>query len=165
MNMFTAIYKNQWLTLIDDATSQEVGKISYHQQLDINITVGDDKFQLSPERRKIKVFKNYKKIDTLSKYLLGNYRSKKSNFKIKGISSWKGGTKLVDKNDKLILSINNENALSDNGKYKIKTYQGEVDPYYILLSLHLHLKGSKVKTLTTLTTAILSATLLRNLFY
>lgn len=166
MNTFTAIFKNQWLTLIDDATSQEVGKISYRQQLDIYITIDEDKFQLSPEKRKIKVFKNYKKIDTLVKYnFLGNYKSKKSKFKIKGISSWKGGTKLVDKNDNLLLSITNENGLTNNGRYKIQTHRDEVDPYYTLLSLHLHLKASKANMLIPLITGIISVTLLRNFFY
>ena len=166
MNTFTAIYENKWLTLIDDATSQEVGKISYQQPLDIYISINEDKFQLSPEKRKIKIFKNYKKIDTLVKYnFLGNYKSKKSKFRIKGISSWKGGTKLVDKNDNLLLSVTNENGLTNNGKYKIQTHQDEVDPYCILLSLHLHLKASKSNMLVPMITAILSVTLLRNFFY
>ncbi|WP_121668066.1 hypothetical protein [Mesonia aquimarina] len=158
MKNITATYKNRELTFIKDGTSTEIGKIIYGKNKQPRLILDENEYSIvRTSKNEIQIFKNNEKIDSLNKdKIFGNYQFKNSTYQIKGISSWKGGTKLVDKENETILSIQNKSSLLDKGIYNIQL-NNKVDSLFILLSLHIHIEASKTKTLAAVVSSSIAS--------
>lgn len=155
MQRFTAIYRDEYISLINNS-SEEIGQLKNIDKANANFETSEEIYQFITKKNKIELFKGSEKIDEFEKInLFGIYKSKYSGIKIKGISSWEGGTKLVDSNKKTLVKLQNESPLVDKGIYEFETFS-DVEPYLLMLSLKLHIEGSKKKVIgaVVLTTVI-----------
>ena len=162
MQRFTATYTGG-AYIITNQYSEEIGMLKIVNDNEIRFTSLDENYQFKLSKNKVEVLKNGKKVDDFerSKPFM-NFKSNISNFKIRGISGWEGGTKLVDENNKILVKLNNKSAWADKGIYEFETFT-EVKPYQLALMLHLHIQGSKVKTIVGIALSIVIGAIFFNL--
>lgn len=164
MQTFTAIYKDKIISFTNNATAEEIGKMYFENKADINFQTAEDEYQFITTKNSIEVLINGEKIDKFErKNRFRNFQSNNSYLKIKGISSWKGGTKLIDSQNKTLVTLHNKSALIDKRAYEFKTF-AEVDPYQLMLMLALHIEGSKIKTTIAIAASVLLAPIIANFF-
>lgn len=122
MQQFTATYKDGCF-LFTNNYSEEIGTLNITNNTKVIFSNGNENIQFNISKNKIEVFKNEKKIDNLEKTnYFKNVKSTISEVKIKGISSWKGGTQLIDNKYRTLATLKNQSALFDNGVYKFDTF-------------------------------------------
>ena len=119
------------------------------------ISIGENKFQLSRDKWETKISEKNKviyhlKTDSFS----GNTEILETGHKITGVFGLKWGTKLIDKENNTLVKIRNENALIDKNKYEIEISNEKVTYLDILTTLYGHLYGSNMKLKSTLIGAL-----------
>lgn len=163
MQSFTATYTEDAYIIINQY-SEEIGKLKIVNDNEIRFFSLDENYQFKLSKNKVEVLKNGKKIDDFERFKnLGSFQSKNSELSIKGISSWKGGTKIVDRNNNTLVKLNNKSAWIDKGIYEFETFT-EVEPYQLALMLHLHIQGSKAKTAIVAASIAATVVIVINIF-
>jgi hypothetical protein len=120
------------------------------------IKVGGKTLKLTRDKWTTKVFEE----DTLVYHLktnsfFGKTRVIETEQKITGVTGFKWGTKMVDKENNTLLKIRNENHFFNNNKYLIEISNEKTSDFDILLTLYGHLHGSSMKQKAALITAIM----------
>jgi hypothetical protein len=67
------------------------------------------------------------------------------NYKIKGISSWTGGTRLIDENDNTLVTIKKAGGIFTHNKFQIEVNDEGVSNLHLLLALYFHIYASQNK--------------------
>ena len=160
---FTATHKDGVIAFTNQS-SEDIGRLETVNDSKIIFYQAEDKYQFNLSKNKIEVLKNTEKIDEFERFKnLGSFQSKNSELSIKGISSWKGGTKIVDRNNNTLVKLNNKSAWIDKGIYEFKIFT-EVEPYQLAMMLHLHIQGSKAKTAIVAASIAATVVIVINIF-
>ena len=77
----------------------------------------------------------------------GNTTILETSHKITGVLGFKWGSKMMDKEGNTLVKIRNENQFINKGKYEIEVSNEGVSDLDILLTLHSHIQGSRMKLL------------------
>lgn len=72
------------------------------------------------------------------------------NYKIKGISSWSGGTRLIDENDNTLVTIKKTGGIFIHNKFQIEKNDENVSNLHLLLALYFHIYASHNKRMTVI---------------
>ena len=75
----------------------------------------------------------------------GNTNIPETGQKITGVTGFKWGTKLVDKDNNTLLKVRNENQFINRNRYEIEISNEKTSDLDILLTLYGHLYGSNMK--------------------
>lgn len=67
------------------------------------------------------------------------------NYKLKGVSSWTGGTRLIDDNDKTLVTIKKAGGIFTHNKFQIEVNDESVSNLNLLLALYFHIYASHNK--------------------
>jgi hypothetical protein len=67
------------------------------------------------------------------------------NYKLKGVSSWTGGTRLIDDNDNTLVTIKKAGGIFTHNKFQIEVNDKSVSNLHILLALYFHIYASHNK--------------------
>jgi hypothetical protein len=113
------------------------------------ITIDGNKIKLSRNKWKTKVIENDNIIFNLkTNSFSGNTTILETEHKIAGVTGFKWGTKMVDKENNTLLKIRNENQFVNRNIYEIEISNEKTTDLDILLTLYGHLYGSKMKLKT-----------------
>lgn len=103
-------------------------------------------YQLSRNNWETEISENEKVIYHLkTNSISGNTKIEETENKIMGVFGLKWGTKMVDKENNILLKIRNENQFSNTNKYEIEISNERVSDLEILTALYGHLYGSNMK--------------------
>ncbi|MFM2000245.1 MAG: hypothetical protein RL204_2192 [Bacteroidota bacterium] len=67
------------------------------------------------------------------------------NYKLKGVSSWTGGTRLIDENDNTLVTIKKAGGIFTHNKFQIEVNDVSVSKLHLLLALYFHIYASHNK--------------------
>jgi hypothetical protein len=67
------------------------------------------------------------------------------NYKLKGVSSWTGGTRLIDDNDNTLVTIKKAGGIFTHNKFQIEVNDKSVSNLHMLLALYFHIYASHNK--------------------
>ena len=163
MQRFTATQKNEAF-LITNQFSEEIGQLIIVNNTNVVFHNAGEEFEFIIDKNNIDILKNENKIESFKKYnVFGNYISTNSEVKIKGISSWEGGTLITDCKGQTLVTLQHNNVLTDHGIYNFSAYT-EVESYQLALMLYLHMKGSKIKTTIAIVASVALAPIIIKLF-
>ena len=143
--MIARLEDNFYNLYSDDQTL--VGQIKTDANfIETEIIINDKVYKVKRNKSVSVVLENDKvKFNLSHKSSFGAIEISGSGHKIKGVSSYKGGTKLVDNQNKTLVKINNEDIIFDKQNYVIDVLDKKVDELEILLVLYAHLQGSASK--------------------
>jgi len=143
--MIARLEDNFYNLYSDDQTL--VGQIKTDANfIETEIIINDKVYKVKRNKLASVVLENDKvKVNLNQKSNFGAIEISGSGHKIKGISSYKGGTKLIDNQNKTLVKINNEDIIFDKKNYVIDVLDKKVDELEILLVLYAHLQGSALK--------------------
>jgi hypothetical protein len=103
-------------------------------------------YQLSRNKWETEISENEKVIYHLkTNSFSGNIKIQETENKITGVFGLKWGTKMVDKENNILLKIRNENQFTNTNKYEIEISNDRVSDLEILTTLYGHLYGSNLK--------------------
>jgi len=110
------------------------------------IKVGEKTFKLTRDKWTTKVLEEDKLVYHLkTNSFSGNTKVLETEQKITGVTGFKWGTKMVDKENNTLLKIRNENQFINKNKYVIEISNEKATDFDILLTLYGHLYGSSMK--------------------
>lgn len=110
------------------------------------ITIDEKKIELSRNKWKTKIVESGNVICNLeTNSFSGNTTILETGRKIKGVTGFKWGTKMVDKENNTLLKIRNENQFLNRNIYEIEISNEKTTELDILLTLYGHLFGSNMK--------------------
>lgn len=110
------------------------------------ITIDGKKIELSRNKWKTKIVESGNVICNLeTNSFSGNTTILETGRKIKGVTGFKWGTKMVDKENNTLLKIRNENQFVNRNIYEIEISNEKTTELDILLTLYGHLFGSNMK--------------------
>jgi hypothetical protein len=119
------------------------------------IKIGENKYELSRNKWNTKISENGKVIYNLKmNSFSGNTEILETGHKITGVFGLKWGTKMVDKENNILLKIRNENQIVNTNKYEIEISNKKVTDLEILTTLYGHLYGSSMKLKTVIIGAV-----------
>ena len=84
----------------------------------------------------------------------GNTKIQETENKIAGVFGLKWGTKMIDRENNILLKIRNENQFTNTNKYEIEISNDRVSDLEILTTLYGHLYGSNMKRIAVIIGAI-----------
>lgn len=67
------------------------------------------------------------------------------NYKLKGVSSWTGGTRLIDENANTLVTIKKAGGIFTHNKFQIEVNDVSVSKLHLLLALYFHIYASHNK--------------------
>ncbi len=110
------------------------------------LTIGDSKFVVTHNKRKIAITENDKTIYNLeTSWWRGNATILETDCKITGVWGLKWGTQLKDKDGNTLLKIRNTSKIRNKNEYEIKIINTKVTNLEILIALYFHIYGSSEK--------------------
>jgi len=126
-----------------------IGKIKIKSKSNFKeseIIIGKKNYKIVREKWMFQILVEDKIVYNLkTNSFFGNIELLETKQKIKGVTSLKWGTKLVDEENNILLKIRNENQFINNEKYVIEISNNKVRDFDILLALFGHLYGSSMK--------------------
>ncbi|PCJ63626.1 MAG: hypothetical protein COA58_15935 [Bacteroidetes bacterium] len=109
-------------------------------------SIDGETFKLSRNKWDTKVFKDEKIIYNLkTNSFSGNTELLETGQKITGVTGFKWGTKMVDKENNTLLKIRNKNKFINTNQYVIEISNPNATDFDILLTLYGHIHGSNMK--------------------
>ena len=149
--MYTAEITNNTCIVLNDK-SEKIGELIYHKRFNrtaCDIFIDNKKY----EAFRTKFFQ--KNIEVMLdgnpafKFIInswfGNAVISPIDYKLKGISSWSGGTRLLDNNDNLMLTIKKSGGIFTSNKFQIEISDSSISPLYLMLSVYFHIYSSHNK--------------------
>ena len=110
------------------------------------IKIGENEYEISRDKWKTEISEKGKVIYNLKmNSFSGNVEILETGHKITGVFGLKWGTKMVDKENNILLKIRNENQIINTNKYEIEISNKKVTNLEILTTLYGHLYGSNMK--------------------
>ena len=130
-----------------DANNNLIGKIKTQSNFkNAEITIDGKKIELSRNKWKTKIIESGNVICNLeTNSFSGNTTILETGQKIKGVTGFKWGTKMVDKENNTLLKIRNKNQFVNRNIYEIEISNEKTTELDILLTLYIHLFGSNMK--------------------
>ena len=130
-----------------DANNNLIGKIKTQSNFkNAEITIDGKKIELSRNKWKTKIIESGNVICNLeTNSFSGNTTILETGRKIKGVTGFKWGTKMVDKENNTLLKIRNKNQFVNRNIYEIEISNEKTTELDILLTLYSHLFGSNMK--------------------
>jgi hypothetical protein len=126
-----------------------VGKINIKPKSsfkEAEILLNGKNYKIDRNKWLIKVSENNKVTHNLKmNSFSGNTEILETKQKIKGMTSLKWGTKLVDNENNTLLKIRHQNLLFNNNNYVIDVSNQNVNDLDVLLTLYGHIYGSRMK--------------------
>jgi hypothetical protein len=110
------------------------------------IKIGENEYEISRDKWNTEISEKGKVIYNLKmNSFSGNVEILETGHKITGVFGLKWGTKMVDKENNILLKIRNENQIINTNKYEIEISNKKVTNLEILTTLYGHLYGSNMK--------------------
>ena len=110
------------------------------------IKIGESEYEISRDKWNTEISEKGKVIYNLKmNSFSGNAEILETGHKITGVFGLKWGTKMVDKENNILLKIRNENQIINTNKYEIEISNKKVTNLEILTTLYGHLYGSNIK--------------------
>ena len=110
------------------------------------IKIGENEYEISRDKWNTEISEKGKVIYNLKmNSFSGNAEILETGHKITGVFGLKWGTKMVDKENNILLKIRNENQIINTNKYEIEISNKKVTNLEILTTLYGHLYGSNMK--------------------
>jgi len=110
------------------------------------IKIGESEYEISRDKWNTEISEKGKVIYNLKmNSFSGNAEILETGHKITGVFGLKWGTKMVDKENNILLKIRNENQIINTNKYEIEISNKKVTNLEILTTLYGHLYGSNMK--------------------
>ena len=110
------------------------------------IKIGEKIFQLSRNKWETEISENDKVIYRLNtNSFSGNTKIQETEHKVTGVLGLKWGTKMLDKENNILLKIRNQNHFINKNKYEIEILNKKATDLDILTTLYGHLYGSNMK--------------------
>jgi hypothetical protein len=110
------------------------------------IKIGENEYEISRDKWNTEISGKGKVIYNLKmNSFSGNVEILETGHKITGVLGLKWGTKMVDKENNILLKIRNENQIINTNKYKIEISNKKVTNLEILTTLYGHLYCSNMK--------------------
>ena len=110
------------------------------------IKIGENEYEISRDKWNTEISEKGKVIYNLKmNSFSGNAEVLETGHKITGVFGLKWRTKMVDKENNILLKIRNENQIINTNKYEIEISNKKVTNLEILTTLYGHLYGSNMK--------------------
>lgn len=149
--MYTAEINNNSCIVLND-NSEKIGELIYHKRFNrtaCDILIDNKKYEAYRKgffQKNIQVMLDG---NEAFKFIIGSWFGNAVispiNYKLKGISSWSGGTRLIDDNDNTLVTIKKAGGIFTQNKFQIEVNDTTVSNLNLLLALYFHIYSSHNK--------------------